>query len=68
MAEQTNTLARLSQKQSEAAWKKVEKKTMKERQKALEKMQGGRGESDNGPKRSGRLTTGWRNLATKLLK
>jgi len=43
MAEQTNTLARLSQKQSEATWK-VEKKTMKERQKALKKMQSGRGE------------------------
>jgi hypothetical protein len=37
MAEQTNTLAMLSQKQSEATWKKVEKKTMKEMQK-LEKM------------------------------
>jgi hypothetical protein len=56
----------LSQKQSEATWKKVEKKTMKEMQK-LEKMQGGRGESDNGPKRSGRLTNGWRNLTRKLL-
>jgi hypothetical protein len=44
----------------------VEKKTMKEMQK-LEKMQGGRGESDNGLKRSGRLTNGWRNLTRKLL-
>jgi hypothetical protein len=31
MAEQTNTLARLNQKQNEAKGEKVEKKTMKER-------------------------------------
>jgi hypothetical protein len=46
----------------------VEKKTMKERQKALEKMQGDRGENDNGTKRSRRLANGWRNLTRKLLK
>jgi hypothetical protein len=37
MAGQMNTLAKLSQKQSEAMRKKAEKKTMKEMQK-LEKM------------------------------
>ena len=44
-AEQTQILARLSQKQSEATRKKMEKKTLKGRQKALEKIPGGEGKA-----------------------
>jgi hypothetical protein len=42
-AEQTNILARLSQKQSEATRKEMEKKTLKQRQKVLEKLDGREG-------------------------
>ena len=41
--EQTTILAKMSQKQSEATRRKMEKKTLKDRQKALEKLPGGAG-------------------------
>jgi flagellar biosynthesis GTPase FlhF len=42
-AEQTNVLARLSQKQSEATRKKIEQKALKDRRRVLEKLDGGQG-------------------------
>jgi hypothetical protein len=52
--EQTNVLAKLSQKQSEATRKQMEKKTMKNRQKVLEKMPGGEGRNGKGMKKERR--------------
>jgi hypothetical protein len=53
-AEQTNVLGRLSQKQSEVARKKMEKKTMKDRQKVLEKLDGAEGENRRGRRKERR--------------